>query len=101
MILHISGPSTAGPGERDIMLTRAREFLASSGADDVVRIDVPGRGGGEEGTGSVRAEVEPAIPVLQSASLFGGVSGLELVDAQQLSADEAKVLAELVETMDE
>ena len=83
------------------MLTRAREFLASSGADDVVRIDVPGRGGGEEGTGSVRAEVEPAIPVLQSASLFGGVSGLELVDAQQLSADEAKVLAELVETMDE
>lgn len=82
------------------MLSKAREFLARSGADDVVRIDVPGRGGGEEGTGAVRAEIELAIPVLQSASLFGGVSGLELVDAHQLTGDEAAVLAELVGAMD-
>lgn len=82
------------------MLSRARDFLAKEGADEVLRIDVPGRGGGEEGTGTMRAEVEPAIPVLQSASLFGGVSGLEIVEAQQLNADEAKILAELVETMD-
>lgn len=100
MILHLSGPSNAGPGERDLMLSRARAFLTEAGADDVVRIDVPGRGGGEEGSGVVRAEIEPAIPVLQSASLFGGVSGLEIVDAQQLTVDEAKILAELVETMD-
>lgn len=81
------------------MLAEASAFLAD--ADEVVRIDVPGRGGGEEGSGTVRAEIEPAIPVLQSASLFGGVSGLEIVDAQQLTADEAKVLAELVEAMDD
>lgn len=100
MILHISGPSNAGPGERELMLAKARQFLAASEAQETVRIDVPGRGGGEEGSGSMRAEVEPAIPVLQSASLFGGVSGLEIVDANQLNADEAKVLAELVENMD-
>ncbi|MEX1044086.1 MAG: hypothetical protein WD020_05560, partial [Acidimicrobiia bacterium] len=81
------------------MLTKAREFL--SAADEVVRIDVPGRGGGEEGSGSMRAEIETAIPVLQSASLFGGVSGLEFVDANQLNAAEATILAELVEKMDQ
>lgn len=83
------------------MLTKAREFLAESAADEIVRIDVPGRGGGEEGSGSMRAEVETAIPVLQSASLFGGVFGLEIVDANQLNAAEATILAELVEKMDQ
>jgi DNA polymerase III delta subunit len=68
--------------------------------DEVVRVDVPGRGGGEQGSGALRAEIEAAIPVLQSASLFGGVSGLQIADANQLTADEATVLAELVETMD-
>jgi len=100
VILHVSGPSNAGPGERDLMLAKAREFLADAGVDEVVRVDVPGRGGGEQGSGTVRTEIEPAIPVLQSASLFGGVSGLQIADANQLTADEATVLAELVETMD-
>lgn len=81
------------------MLTKAREFLSDS--DEVVRIDVPGRGGGEEGSGSMRAEIETAIPVLQSASLFGGVFGLEIVDANQLNAAEATILADLVEKMDQ
>jgi len=83
------------------MLDKAKEFLDRSGVDGIVRIDVPGRGGGEDGMGPMRAEIEPAIPVLQSASLFGGMSGLEIVDAQQLTRDEAGVLAELVEAMDE
>lgn len=100
MILHVSGPSNAGPGERDLMLAKARDFLAEAGVDEVVRVDVPGRGGGEQGSGALRAEIEAAIPVLQSASLFGGVSGLQIADANQLTADEATVLAELVETMD-
>ena len=100
MILHISGPSGAGMGERDAMLVQARAFFAGAGVEDIVRIDVPGRGGGEEGSGTLRAEIEPAIPVLQSASLFGGTSGLEIVDAQQLTADEAKLLAELIATVD-
>jgi DNA polymerase III delta subunit len=82
------------------MLAKARDFLAEAGVDEVVRIDVPGRGGGEQGSGALRAEIEAAIPVLQSASLFGGVSGLQIADANQLTADEATVLAELVETMD-
>lgn len=98
VILHLSGPSNAGPGERDLMLSRAKDFLSE--VVETIRIDVPGRGGGEDGSGSVRAEIEPAIPVLQSASLFGGVSGLLIVDANQLTADEAKVLAGLIETMD-
>jgi DNA polymerase III delta subunit len=100
VILHVSGPSNAGPGERDLMLAKARDFLAEAGVDEVVRVDVPGRGGGEQGSGALRAEIEAAIPVLQSASLFGGVSGLQIADANQLTADEATVLAELVETMD-
>jgi DNA polymerase III delta subunit len=100
VILHVSGPSNAGPGERDLMLTKARDFLVRCGVEEVVRIDVPGRGAGEDGTGALRAEIEPAIPVLQSASLFGGVSGLEIVDANQLTAAEAGVLAELIEIMD-
>jgi len=82
------------------MLAKARDFLAEAGVDEVVRVDVPGRGGGEQGSGALRAEIEAAIPVLQSASLFGGVSGLQIADANQLTADEATVLAELVETMD-
>jgi DNA polymerase III delta subunit len=82
------------------MLDRARSFLTDSNVEEVVRIDVPGRGASEEGSGSVRVEIESAIPVLQSGSLFGGVSGLEIVDANQLTAAESKVLAELVEAMD-
>jgi DNA polymerase III delta subunit len=100
VILHVSGPSNAGPGERELMLDRARSFLTDSNVEEVVRIDVPGRGASEEGSGSVRVEIESAIPVLQSGSLFGGVSGLEIVDANQLTAAESKVLAELVEAMD-
>ncbi len=100
MILHVSGPSNAGPGERDLMFTKAKEFLAAAQVDEIIRIDVPGRGAGEEGSGALRAEIEPAIPLLQSASLFGGVSGLLIVDAHQLTVDEAGVLAELVAVMD-
>ena len=83
------------------MLDHARSFLDGASVDELVRIDVPGRGGGEEGSGAMRAELEPAVPVLQSASLFGGVSGLLLVDAQQLNAAEAEVLSELIGAMDD
>lgn len=101
-VLFVSGPSNAGPGERRQMLDRARGFLRehSVAEDDIVRIDVPGRGAGEEGSGAVRAELEPLIPLLQSGSLFGDVQGLELVDAHQLTAGEAEVLADLLEHAD-
>ncbi len=82
------------------MLDRARGFLADQGVaePDIVRIDVPERGGGEETDSTLRAELEPIIPILQSGSLFGGKQGLELVDAQRLRVAEAAVLIELLTT---
>jgi DNA polymerase III delta subunit len=98
----IAGPPGAGPGEREEMLAAARQVLAESdvASGDVVRIDVPGRGAGEEGEGSLRAELEPAVPILQSGSLFGGSQALLLADAHQLQAAEAEILAELIRHRD-
>jgi DNA polymerase III delta subunit len=75
----------------------ARHLLAQGVArDQVVRIDVPGRGAGEEGDGSLRAELEPMIPLLQSGSLFGEPQGLEVMDAQSLQKAELGTLVELL-----
>ncbi len=78
-LLHIKGPADAGAGERQEMLELARSFFGehSVAPEDVVRVDVPGRGGSEgsiEGA-SLRRELEPLIPALQSTSLFGNASG--------------------------
>ncbi len=84
------------------MLELAGAHLAKSGVsrDQVVRIDVPGRGAGEEGDGSLRAELEPMIPLLQSGSLFGEAQGLEVVDAQNLQKAEMETLVDLLEGAD-
>ncbi len=99
-LLIVSGPSNAGPGEREQMLTMAARHFADRGIDrsQVVRIDVPAKGGGSEGQGALRAELEPMIPLLQSGSLFGGGVGLELVDAQNLHKGEVETLVELLES---
>lgn len=68
--------------------------------DQVVRIDVPGRGGGEAGSGAVRAELEPIIPLLQSGSLFGEPEGLEVIDCQNLQKTEVETLVDLLEGAD-
>lgn len=101
-ILHVTGPSGAAPGERQQMLDGASEFFARVGVDraDVTRIDVPGRGESEDTSGSVRRELEPMIPIMQSGSLFGGLQGLELVDAQNLTAAEGDILLELLAQAD-
>lgn len=101
-ILHVAGPSGAGPGERARMLETAASFLEDQGVahPDVVRIDVPGRGAGEEGDSVLRTELEPVIPILQSGSLFGGKQGLQVVDAQRLRTGEAEVIASLLATID-
>ena len=101
-LLIVSGPSSAGPGEREQMLELAGAHMAKHDVvrDQVVRIDVPGRGAGEEGDGVVRGELEPMIPLLQSGSLFGDNLGLELVDAENLQKTEVATLVELLEGAD-
>ncbi|MGH8952506.1 MAG: DNA polymerase III subunit delta [Acidimicrobiia bacterium] len=101
-VLLISAPSNAGPGERQQMQDGAAEHFARAGLErgQVLRIDVPGRGAGEEGDGALRAELEPAIPLLQSGSLFGESQGLELMDAQNLQAAEGAVLEDLIRAAD-
>lgn len=101
-LLVIAGPANSGPGERERMLDAAGQQFRDRGVApaDVVRIDVPGRGAGEEGEGSLRTEVEPMIPLLQSGSLFGGRQGLAIVDAQNLQKAEVDTLVELLEMAD-
>jgi len=99
-VLAVLGPRDAGPGEREEMLRRGRALLDQAAVDDIERIDVPGRGAGEEGEGRLRAEVERVVPALQSGSLFGGRSGVLVVDAQNLQKAEAEVVAELSRAVD-
>jgi DNA polymerase III delta subunit len=101
-LLIVAGPSSAGPGEREQMLEIATAHMLQHevARDQVVRIDVPGRGAGEDGDGSLRAEMEPMIPLLQSGSLFGGALGLELVDAENLQKAEVETLAQLLQGAD-
>lgn len=101
-LLIVTGPSQAGPGEREQMLELAAEHMTRHDVarDQVVRIDVPGRGAGEEGDGTLRAELEPMVPMLQSGSLFGEAQGLELVDAQNLQKAEIETLVELLQGAD-
>ncbi len=84
------------------MLDHASDHFAKQGVDSsqVVRVDVPGRRAGESGDGTLRAELEPVVPLLQSGSLFGETQGLEMVDAQNLQAGEAEVLADLLRSAD-
>ncbi len=65
-------------------------------SSDVVRIDVPGRGESAGSPGRLRVELEPLVPALQSGSLFGGRSGVMVMDAQLLVADEAAVFIDLL-----
>jgi DNA polymerase III delta subunit len=97
-LMVIAGPPSPGPGEREQMLELAGKHLAGEGVplEQVVRIDVPGRGAGEEGDGGVRGDLEPMIPMLQSGSLFGDRQGLEVVDAQNLQKAEIEALVELI-----
>lgn len=99
-IVAITGPHRAGPGEREIMLSRAHDVFAEFDIADIARIDVPAKGTGDDSDGALRSAVEPAVPALQSGSLFGGRSGLLVVDAQSLLKSEATVLSELVALAD-
>ncbi len=92
----VLGPRDAGPGERAQMLEKADEVLRKFGVDDITRIDVPGRGAGEDSEDSaLRIPIQNAVPAFQSGSLFGERTGVLVVDAQQLQKAEATVIAEL------
>ena len=95
----ISGPRDVGPGERDLMMEQAHRALGQLGVDNPTRIDVPakGTGGEDSGEGAMRTGVQEIVPALQSGSLFGGASGVLIVDADALLKAEAEVIAELLE----
>ncbi len=101
-LLIVTGPSEGGPGERERMLVLADKHFDDTevGRSQIVRVDVPGRGAGDEGDGTLRSEVEPLIPVLQSGSLFGDRQGLLVVDVQNLQVAEAEVVAGLLDGAD-
>ena len=95
-IVTVVGPREAGPGERELMLSRARAALEQLGAEDITRVDVPSRGSGDEvSDGGIRGPVQTAIPALQSGSLFGGMTGLLVVDASRWSSPKPKPLHRL------
>ncbi|NND83762.1 MAG: hypothetical protein HKN46_01285 [Acidimicrobiia bacterium] len=87
-----------GSGAAFLAEQTAFEFFEEAGVDraDVLRIHVPGRGQETEWTGSVRSELAPLIPALQSVSLFGDIAAVLLLEAQQLQVGEAETLAELL-----
>lgn len=102
-VIHVKGPSDAGPGERQEMLEISRRLMSQAGVEraGVVRIDVPSRGAEDPGEGGVlRPAIEPIVPALQSGSLFGDRQGIEVVDAQSLQAAEGDVIIELLEAAD-
>ena len=101
-LLIVSGPSNAGPGEREQMVDAANSRFAGLGMtpEQIVRIDVPGRGAGEEGDGSLRGELDAMVPLLQSGSLFGDAQGLLMVDAQNLQKAEREMFVELYKSAD-
>lgn len=97
----VSGPRDAGPGEREVMMQRATAALEQLEVDDVTRIDVPGKGSGDEQSDAgLRLPVQSLIPALQSGSLFGDRMGVLIVDAQALLKAEAEVIAEVLATAD-
>ncbi len=97
----VTGPREAGPSERESMIEKALELLAADGVEDPTRIDVPAKGTGSTDDGSnLREAVAGIIPALQSGSLFGGVPGVVLVDAQSLLKAEVDTIVELLDASD-
>jgi DNA polymerase III delta subunit len=95
----ISGPRDAGPGERDVMMSRAADALIQLDVSSPTRIDVPAKGTGSDDSadGVLRPAVQEIVPALQSGSLFGGADGVLVVDAHALLKAEAEVITELLE----
>lgn len=97
----VTGPRSAGPSERERMLMRASEILDEAGVDEPTRIDVPQKGSGSSHEGGMlRDDVLAMIPALQSGSLFGGVTGVLIVDAHHLLKAEVDTITDLLASAD-
>ncbi|MCL1593596.1 MAG: DNA polymerase III subunit delta [Actinomycetia bacterium] len=98
----IVGPREAGATERDQMFARASAILESEGVEDPQRVDVPAKGtaAATEGT-ALREAVHAIVPALQSGSLFGGKTGVVIVDTQQLLKAEVDAITEMLKNADE
>ncbi len=97
----IIGPREAGPSERERMLAAAADVFTSEGVDDPHRVDVPGKGAASaEDGGALRDPVQGIVPALQSGSLFGGRTGVLVVDAHQLLKAEVAAIVDLLEGAD-
>ncbi|MEE8485387.1 MAG: hypothetical protein V3S38_02370 [Acidimicrobiia bacterium] len=97
----VTAPKNAGPSERERMFERAAEILAEAGVETSTRIDVPPKGSGTSDDGrEMRDGVHAIVPALQSGSLFGGMTGVLVVDANNLLKAEIDTITELLSHAD-
>jgi DNA polymerase III delta subunit len=97
----IIGPRDAGATEREQMQARAAKIFETEGVDDPHRVDIPGKGTStDDGGGALRETVQMIVPALQSGSLFGGRTGVLVVDAQQLLKAEVDAIVEMLGNAD-
>ena len=97
----IIGPRDAGASEREQMQTRAGKIFEAEGVEDPDRIDVPGKGTAtDDDGGPLRDVVKMIVPALQSGSLFGGRTGVLVVDSQQLLKAEIDTIVEMLDNAD-
>lgn len=84
------------------MLERATEILTDAGVENPTRIDVPQKGTGvSENEREMRDGLHAIIPALQSGSLFGGMAGVLIVDANQLLKAEIETIVALLSSADD
>ena len=82
------------------MVEAAIALLRDEGVEEPERIDVPSKGTSSDEVGGLREPVAAIVPALQSGSLFGGATGVVVVDAQSLLKHEADTIAELLRASD-
>jgi DNA polymerase III delta subunit len=97
----IIGPRDAGATEREQMQARAAKIFRAEDVDDPHRVDVPPKGTStDDDGGTLRDAVQMIVPALQSGSLFGGRTGVLVVDAQQLLKAEIDAIVEMLDNAD-
>jgi DNA polymerase III delta subunit len=91
-----------GSGAAFLAEQRALAFFEEAGVvrADILRIHTPARGQESDWDGSLRSELAPLIPALQSVSLFGDLTAVLLLEANQLQVGEAATIASLLPTVD-